>query len=441
MGFTQSCLRLQEHALKSAGIRPLRRRRAELAETSFVPVQWHGDGSEMKIHTRTRVARSHHAAAESRPERAEPAGQVLFALLGNDAKTRLRIKQWSIAATSYASGGMVLAINYLLGWVDADQLAALLGIIAVLQATFYVALRSGLSARCKDPSLTVTQIITGILFANWAFLISGPGRAVALMPMLLVLVFGAFLLDWKKIAALTVVALASFSASIVALHWPRWTTGPGSSSAEEWSQDLLYFASAVLLLPMAGVLAAQVSRMHAALRAQRGALGTALDEVRRLAEFDELTGLANRRHATGYLSIQHAHAIQSGAGLSVALIDLDNFKRINDTLGHGAGDNTLRAFADAARPLMRASDLMARWGGEEFLIVMPNTPPEQAYKAALRLLERIRAFPLEHGGPLSFSAGIAQWKDGEPIADTVARADRRMYAAKLAGRNQVCMAG
>lgn len=348
--------------------------------------------------------------------------------------------QWLIAAMTYVGSSVVLTIDLVLGWQTANQLAAWLAAVAVLQSTFYIALRSGLSARCKDPALTVTQILAGLVFANWAFLISGPGRAAGLLPMMLVLIFGAFLLHWKKMAALTFVALASFGTSLAVLQWLR-RIQPGAASREDWHQDLLYFVSLVFLLPLAGVLAAQLSRLRSTLRAQRSALATALADVQRLAEFDELTGLANRRHASNYLTMQHAQAQHNGSGFSVALIDLDNFKRINDTLGHDAGDKALQAFAAAARPIMRATDLMARWGGEEFLIVMPNTSPEETCAVALRLLERVGAFPSDQGGPLSFSAGIAQWKHGESVASTVARADRRMYAAKDAGRNQVCITG
>ena len=91
--------------------------------------------------------------------------------------------------------------------------------------------------------------------------------------------------------------------------------------------------------------------------------------------------------------------------------------------------------------MLRGTDLMARWGGEEFLIVMPDTSPEEAYAATLRLLERVRALSTEIGGPLSFSAGIAYCRAGESIASTIARADRRMYIDKKAGRDQVCLSG
>ncbi len=361
-------------------------------------------------------------------------------VFGNDRQTRIRLKQWLIAALTYAGSSVVMTIDHYLGWLSAHQLAAWLGFLVATQAFFYIAMRSGLSARWKDPAMTVVQILTGLLFADWAFLIAGPGRAIALMAMLIVLIFGAFLVHWKKMAMLTCFALASFGATLATLQWLRWIH-PGTATRADLFLDLLYFATLVVMLPMAGVLAAQLSHLRSTLRTQRSALATALADVQRLAEFDELTGLANRRRASDYLATQEAQARLSGSGFSVVLIDLDNFKRINDTLGHGAGDKTLQAFADAARPLMRATDLMARWGGEEFLIVMPDTSTDAAYTAALRLLERVRAFPADKGGPISFSAGVAHWELGEPIATTVARADHRMYAAKHAGRNQIRMTG
>lgn len=361
-------------------------------------------------------------------------------ILGDDRRTRIRVKQWAVAALTYVGSSVVLIIDHCLGWLAANQFALWLVSAAAVQTVFYLAVRSGLSARCKDPALTVAQILSGLLFADWAFLIAGPGRAVALSPMLLILVFGAFLLHWKKMAALTLVALVSFGASLAAMQWLPWMR-TGTATPADFHRNLLYLVSLVVLLPVAALLAAQLSRLRSTLRAQRSALATALADVQRLAEFDELTGLANRRRASNYLAKQHTQAQGGGSGFSVALIDLDNFKRINDTLGHDAGDRALRAFADAARPLMRDTDLMARWGGEEFLIIMPDTSTDEAHAAALRLLERVRVLPADQGGPINFSAGIALWKSDEAIANTVARADRRMYLAKGAGRNQVCMTG
>ncbi|MEO7072562.1 MAG: GGDEF domain-containing protein [Rhodanobacter sp.] len=394
----------------------------------------------METHMRAPGTRPPDVPAPGQPTPPPRPGTWLALLLGGDRRTRIRLQQWLIAAMTYIGSSAVLAIDHYFGWLGRNQLMLWVGFAVASQAIFYLALRSGLSTRSRDPALTVSQILVGLLFANWAYLMAGEGRAVALMPMLLLLVFGAFVLHWKKLAVLTTVALAGFGTSVVALQRLRWVH-PGAAAQSDLNEDLLYLASLAILLPVAAFLAAQLSRLRSKLRAKSRALASALDEVQRLAEFDELTGLANRRNASHYLAAQHAKAQLDGSGFVVALIDLDNFKHINDTRGHDGGDRALQAFAAAARPLMRGTDLMARWGGEEFLIVMPATSAQGAYDATLRLLERVRTLSGESGSPLSFSAGIASYEAGEPVASTVARADRRMYIAKDAGRSQVCMTG
>lgn len=390
----------------------------------------------MDTHRRAHTGDASLPAAESRASHQSTGGRWLAYVLGTDRHTRIRIRQWLAAAMTYLGSSVVLTMDHYLGWLPAKHLVAWLGVLAITQSFFYIAMRSGWSARFKDPALTVVQILTGVLFADWAFLIAGPGRATALLALLIVLIFGAFLVHWKKVVMLTCFALLSFGASLAALQWLRWLH-PGTATRADLYQDVLYFATLVVMLPMTGVLAAQLSHLRSTLRTQRSALATALADVQRLAEFDALTGLANRRRADEYLTMQRAQSQRNGSGFAVVLIDLDNFKRINDTLGHDAGDKTLRAFADLTRPLMRTADLMARWGGEEFLVVMPDTSKDAASKVASRLLERARALPANNGEPLSFSAGIACWRPDESIANTVARADQRMYAAKHAGRNRI----
>ncbi|MEO9078202.1 MAG: GGDEF domain-containing protein [Rhodanobacter sp.] len=392
----------------------------------------------MKTHTPTHEVDSRNVPAKDAMAHQAQRGRWSAVVLGKDRRMFIRLQQWRLAAISYVGSSVVLTICYFQGWLSATQLAAWTGTLVLTQALLYFTMRSGLSSHWKDPAMTVMQIVVALIFTNWGFLIAGPGRAIALMSILFVLIFGAFRLHWKKIAVLTIAALTSFGASVATLQWLRVqhlvTTGP-----TDLRQDLLYFVSLVAMLPLAGALAAQLSHLRAALLAQRGALADALAEVKRLAEFDELTGLANRRHADNYLLTQETGAQRSGSGFSVVLIDLDNFKHINDTLGHEAGDRALRAFADVARSLMRPTDLMARWGGEEFLIIMPDTSIEEAWAAAVRLLEHVRNLTATDPGPISFSAGVAHSKSCEAFANTVARADRRMYAAKHAGRSQVWM--
>ena len=365
--------------------------------------------------------------------------RFLGLLLGHDRRTRIRVRQWSTAAMTYAGSSLVLAIDRCFHWVDASQLLLLLASLGVCQAGFYAVLRSGLSAQWRDPALTVAQILAGLVFANWGFLILGPGRAVALMPMLLVLVFGAFLLHWRKIAVLTAIAVTGFAAVVATSEWLR-VLEHKPAHPDTLDQDLLYCMSLLILLPVVGVLAARLSRMRVALSERRTALSLALAEVERLAAFDELTGLANRRRARTYLAAQLAQQQPSGLNCAVALIDLDHFKRINDTLGHDGGDRVLKAFAARARTVIRSTDLLSRWGGEEFLLVMPGTSIDEASALLRRLLDQVRKLSAD-GGAITFSAGIARYDADDTIDATIARADRRMYFAKNAGRNRICVSG
>jgi diguanylate cyclase (GGDEF)-like protein len=167
---------------------------------------------------------------------------------------------------------------------------------------------------------------------------------------------------------------------------------------------------------------------------------------RRLAELavtDELTGLANRRAVLDTLRQAVAYARRHGEALTVALIDVDHFKPVNDRFGHEAGDRVLRAVADAMRAHLRAEDTLGRYGGDEFLAVLPGTDASGAGAAG----ERLRASVTEvqdHGDGVhrvTVSVGVCCFSDDQPDVETlVSRADQAMYQAKRDGRNRVVMA-
>jgi diguanylate cyclase len=179
-------------------------------------------------------------------------------------------------------------------------------------------------------------------------------------------------------------------------------------------------------------------------REKRRADEANLATTRALAELaarDELTGLFNRRHM-GELMAQHRAACQrAGDGFAVALVDLDHFKRINDTHGHAVGDKVLRAFAEQAGAAMRSTDIVGRWGGEEFLVIYPRSTAREAEQAAARLRERVAAVVVTTpcGQPLRFtvSIGLTEHVPPESIDALVERADRAMYRAKSQGRDRV----
>jgi diguanylate cyclase (GGDEF)-like protein/PAS domain S-box-containing protein len=158
-----------------------------------------------------------------------------------------------------------------------------------------------------------------------------------------------------------------------------------------------------------------------------------LGKVQDMATHDSLTGLPNRRALEEMLPRQLAGARRSGLPLSVAIIDLDRFKVYNDTNGHLAGDEMLRACARAWDDALRGEDTIVRFGGEEFLVVLPRTYPDQACEVVERLRERT---PLGQ----TCSAGLATWDFLESIDDLLARADKALYMAKAGGRDQVAQA-
>lgn len=159
---------------------------------------------------------------------------------------------------------------------------------------------------------------------------------------------------------------------------------------------------------------------------------------------DALTGLANRRALDGALDDAIRRADLDGAPCAVLFIDIDRFKKINDALGHAAGDVVLKKVGQALGERLRRGDLLTRYGGEEFVAVLPDTGLDAAKRVAETLCERMAALDLSTltgGRDVRVSIGVAalsrEWMDG---TDLVAAADAAMYRAKRLGRDQVCVA-
>lgn len=168
-------------------------------------------------------------------------------------------------------------------------------------------------------------------------------------------------------------------------------------------------------------------------------------QLSQAATHDALTGLPNRRAADEFLAQEALRAQRHGAPLSVLMIDIDFFKKVNDQHGHAGGDHVLRALAQLLKHRARASDLVARWGGEEFLMLLPDTPAEGARDMAEQLRLAVQNTPCQwqqHDVPTTISVGTATWHGGPFQANVlIANADSALYHAKNTGRNRVCMAG
>ncbi|HEX7005024.1 MAG TPA: GGDEF domain-containing protein [Trueperaceae bacterium] len=196
-----------------------------------------------------------------------------------------------------------------------------------------------------------------------------------------------------------------------------------------FSLSQLFVSSAVLIVTMT-IFARYTERV---IRANA--------EMEHLAHTDFITELGNRRRMERVLGQEVKRVERYGDALSLLLLDLDQFKRVNDAHGHPAGDQVLREVAALLAAESRASDHLGRWGGEEFVLILPQTERAEALELAKRIMSRVREYPFTKVGKVTVSIGGATWEIGELPRDLIKRADDALYQAKGKGRDRVVMSG
>jgi len=164
--------------------------------------------------------------------------------------------------------------------------------------------------------------------------------------------------------------------------------------------------------------------------------------LRRLATTDPLTGAYNRRHFMELMAREQRRADRYNATFSILMIDIDHFKRVNDTFGHQVGDQAIQAMADACKRVVRPTDLVARYGGEEFIVTLTHTDQPGALRVAERLRESVAeiSVPTDKGAlTFTISIGLSTYVKKSTIDKVIGRADQALYKAKESGRNRVCV--
>ncbi|AZE95916.1 Sensory box/GGDEF family protein [Pseudomonas orientalis] len=161
------------------------------------------------------------------------------------------------------------------------------------------------------------------------------------------------------------------------------------------------------------------------------------DELRMLSITDSLTGIHNRRYFQDRMKVELLRLNRTSGALSVIMLDIDHFKRINDQHGHGVGDGVLRELCRRISQRLRRTDVFCRLGGEEFVVLCPHTNGAQAYCLAMELWQSLRSMPMAPVGVVTASFGVASWRIDEGIDGLLLRADSAVYLAKQAGRDRV----
>ncbi len=340
-----------------------------------------------------------------------------------------------MAAASSMLLPVVLAIAAALGMAEFSVAAWSALLVAGLSLAFFAVFRSGLNLRFRDPSMSMEISLAAILattvVAYWADGAQGPLEMFYVM----VLIFASLRLRASRLLALAATALAAHGIMLYAWH--------RSHAGADIATSLVDFAALAIVLPWFAAMGAYVNNLRMRLSETNRRLTLALDRIESIAVRDELTGLYNRRFLMEVLGRETASARRSGRPFAVCVLDIDHFKSVNDTFGHAAGDAVLRHFASVAGAGKRSADVFGRLGGEEFLLVMPDTGLAGALACAERIRTAVGASPFPEipaDRRITVTAGIALARDGEDASALLARADAALYLGKHAGRDRVVAA-
>ena len=352
-------------------------------------------------------------------------------------RVRHRRQMHLIQAFSYSLGALDLLLYSYAGTIPFSVPSAFWVSGLMLIGVFAVLSESGFNDRFDDHYLTVFQV-NGHLTLQFGFLVAVPKIGFAFISVLfLIFAFGALRMTSRQAAITWAFATAGLVAVFLFSDLPIGM--PLTNRLERFAAMLCV----VLVIGQCAFLGLFGSTLRKTLYRRSVELKEAYRRIEELAELDELTGSFNRRCIMRMLEEEISRAARGGTPCSIALIDLDWFKRINDAYGHPTGDEVLRTFAITSFANIRAVDRLGRYGGEEFLLLLPGA----AEDAAFRMLDRLRAIIAEldwsafsPGMQVTISAGVATLRPNETSDNFLARADSALYASKARGRNRITSA-
>jgi diguanylate cyclase (GGDEF)-like protein len=353
-------------------------------------------------------------------------------ILGKEPKLRARVTMTLLAVYGYVACTAILLYLVNAGLVNSRAAIPLVVFMWTGVPAFYLLVRTGLSCRLGSPGMDLPQCLFAMASILIAYVIVGPMRNAVLLLIALVMVFSMITLTPRQVRIMGVSTLGCLA---LAMFWLTMHE-PGRVDARV---ELMKFLLAASTLPVISTVATHVAKLRTKLLDNKQELQHALSMLHEVATRDELTGLHNRRHMLQLIEQQSKRQLRSGEGYCLALIDLDNFKQVNDHFGHQTGDLVLRTFAEAVSRELRQTDVLARWGGEEFLLMLTAPDPglHGARASLARFQSALKQLVVGNGIRITFSAGLTEHPSGEPLHETLERADRGLYAAKANGRNRV----
>jgi len=364
-------------------------------------------------------------------------GDVRLSPQALSRRIRQRRHIQGMIAASYLLDGLALMVYARAGTIAPAITSAYLATGLSFVVLFAVLSETGINDRFKDHYLIVPQSTVSMLISvGFAYLV--PQISVLFLSALFtVFGFGSLRATWRQTALIWTATSLAMAALLLGSDM---RLGMPDGSYLERFATLLVFMLGFGRCMFIGIFSNSVLK---SLYESKLKLKEAYRRIEELAELDELTGTFNRRCIMRVLEEQIEHAQRPGSSCSIALIDLDWFKRINDIYGHPTGDEVLRTFAITVFANIRPTDRFGRYGGEEFLLVLPNT----GEAAAVAILDRLRDIvatldwsAFSQGMQVTISAGVAALRRDETSDSLLTRADGALYDAKAKGRNRIIQA-
>lgn len=328
---------------------------------------------------------------------------------------------------------LVIFLCYKLGYVliDATELAILYiyfwaGHLATLGFSYFRYVKNK-----STVSMGLLHMIWAITFVSIILYYTIEVRSALMMAYLTIISFGTFRLQWRGFFGITLFTLACYAVTLFFFQ---------QNNSGYWSPDFEMIIGITFLAAMLGfcIVGREFSLLRERLTDSNQGLRVALARIEALAITDELTGLYNRRYLLACLDKQRAIANREGSRFVLAFIDLDKFKTINDEFGHLIGDDVLQQFSELLQESVREIDIVSRYGGEEFVLLLNGLGIETAAVVVERIRDAVEKLTFsEENLTMTISVGLTEYQAPETAKETLGRADQLLYKAKQEGRNRV----
>ncbi|HJV87695.1 MAG TPA: diguanylate cyclase [Noviherbaspirillum sp.] len=366
-----------------------------------------------------------------------------FALFPDEPEQQLRLRRFFLAAATYAMNLAFVLACWWMGYFTTRTVAIYSGFVLAIHVAVYAIIRSGLNKRFADPSLTKAQMAAATLSGLYLMYYADDFRGAFLLLGVAMLVFGMFRFRTRDFTRFGAFMLAGYGGLIILMYVFR----PDEVKVKvEVVQLLAEFVAVVEFSFLAGYIGNLRHKLRInnhELEQRNAALEAALQQISEMAIRDELTGAYNRRYVMDRIVEETQRCARGGAVFCIGMIDIDFFKKINDIYGHMAGDIVLQRVAATASGALRTTDIFARFGGEEFVMVLSDAAACGAMISAERVRQKIERLSFPEIDPslrVTISIGIAEHERATDAALTFRKADDALYRAKENGRNQCALA-